>query len=64
MDKDQKSIGYIVGGGLKENLRVRLTIPSQAVQEGAFVVIESGNWQFYGSGDRPAAWLHRPTLCG
>ena len=37
-----------MGGGLKENLRVRLTIPSQEVQEGAFVVIESGSWQFYG----------------
>ena len=43
-----QAIGYIVGGGLKENLRVRLTIPSQEVQEGAFVVIESGDWQFYG----------------
>jgi len=43
-----KSIGYIVGGGLKESLRVRLTVPSQDVQEGAFVVIESGEWQFYG----------------
>lgn len=43
-----KSIGYIVGGGLKENLRVRLTIPSQEVQEGAFVVIESGERLFYG----------------
>ncbi len=41
-------IGYIVGGGLKENFRVRLIIPAQQVQEGAFVVIESGNWQFYG----------------
>jgi hypothetical protein len=41
-------IGYVVGGGLKENLRVRLTIPSEQVQEGAFVVIESGSWQFYG----------------
>jgi len=48
MEKNQKSIGYIVGGGLKENLRVRLTIPSQQVQEGAFVVVESGSWQFYG----------------
>jgi hypothetical protein len=48
MENKNKNIGYIVGGGLKENLRVRLTIPSQAVQEGAFVVIESGNWQFYG----------------
>ena len=49
MDENQKKvIGYVVGGGLKENLRVRLTIPSQEVQEGAFVVIESGNWQFYG----------------
>jgi hypothetical protein len=27
---------------------VRLTIPSQEVQEGAFVVIESGEWLFYG----------------
>ena len=43
-----ESIGYLVGGGLKENLRVRLTVPSQKVQEGAFVVIESGNWHFYG----------------
>lgn len=49
MDDNQKMvIGYVVGGGLKENLRVRLTIPSQDVQEGAFVVIESGSWQFYG----------------
>lgn len=42
------AIGYIVGGGLKENLRVRLTVPPQFVQEGAFVVIESGSWSFYG----------------
>jgi len=41
-------IGYLVGGGLKENLRVRLTVPAQQVQEGAFVVIESGGWLFYG----------------
>ncbi|MBK5108938.1 MAG: hypothetical protein JJE12_12445, partial [Anaerolineales bacterium] len=41
-------IGYIVGGGLKENLSVRLTVPSNRVQEGAFAVIESGEWQFYG----------------
>ena len=55
-DKDLKSkipnhkssIGYLVGGGLKENLRVRLTVPPQEVQEGAFVVIESGDWLFYG----------------
>ncbi|MEN8171538.1 MAG: ATP-binding protein [Chloroflexota bacterium] len=42
------SIGYIVGGGLKENLRVRLITPPHEVQEGAFVVIESGDWHFYG----------------
>ena len=41
-------IGYVVGGGLKENLHIRLTIPAQEVQEGGFVVIESGSWQFYG----------------
>ncbi len=41
-------IGYVVGGGLKENLSVRLTVPSKEVQEGAFAVIESGEWLFYG----------------
>jgi uncharacterized protein len=45
---EDKSIGYIVGGGLKESFRARLTVPSQDVQEGAFVVIASGDWQFYG----------------
>jgi hypothetical protein len=43
-----KHIGYIVGGGLKESFRARLTVPSQEVQEGAFVVVPSGEWQFYG----------------
>ncbi len=47
-NSNPKIIGYIVGGGLKENLRVRLNISPQNVQEGAFVVIESGNWHFYG----------------
>lgn len=47
-DLQTTPIGYIVGGGLKESFRVRLTVPSQEVQEGAFVVIPSGNWQFYG----------------
>jgi hypothetical protein len=42
------TVGYIVGGGLKENLKVRLTVPAQAVQEGGFVVVESGDWQYYG----------------
>ncbi len=42
------AIGYIVGGGLKESLRVRLTVPAHQVQEGGFVVIESGDWLFYG----------------
>lgn len=41
-------IGYVVGGGLKSNLSVRLTVPAEQVQEGGFVVLESGNWQFYG----------------
>jgi hypothetical protein len=48
MSNPKDQIGYVVGGGLKENLRVRLTVPSQDVQEGAFVIIESGDWQFYG----------------
>lgn len=42
------SFGYVVGGGLKENLRVRLTVPAQEVQEGSFVIIDSADWRFYG----------------
>jgi DNA helicase HerA-like ATPase len=45
---DQTSIGYIVGGSLKESLYVRLTVPAQQVQEGSFVVVESGDWLFHG----------------
>jgi hypothetical protein len=45
---ENKSIGYLVGGGLKESFNVRLTVPSQEVQEGAFTVIRSGDWQYYG----------------
>jgi DNA helicase HerA-like ATPase len=41
-------IGYVVGGGLKNNLNVRLTVPANEVQEGSFVVIEAGNDNFYG----------------
>ena len=48
MPERSETIGYIVGGGLKENLHVRLLIPAQDVQEGGFVVIESGDWLFYG----------------
>ncbi len=48
MTEDMKTIGYIVGGGLRENLRVRLTLPAHEVQEGAFVVIESDEWLFHG----------------
>jgi len=44
-----KEIGYVVGGSLKENLSIRLTISTQQVQEGSFVVIRSGDWQFYGT---------------
>ena len=44
----QSAIGYVVGGGLKASLQVRLIIPAQQVQEGSFVIIQSGNWQFYG----------------
>lgn len=46
--EDNKYIGKIVGGGLKESLQVRLEIPANEVQEGAFVVVESGNWLFHG----------------
>ena len=42
------TIGYIVGGGLKANLQARLTVQAQHIHEGAFVVVESGEWLFYG----------------
>jgi DNA helicase HerA-like ATPase len=41
-------IGYVVGGGLRENLHVRLTIPAHQVQEGGFVIIETEERLFYG----------------
>jgi len=43
-----KNIGYVVAGGLKNNLNIRLTVPPHEVQEGSFVVIEAGNINFYG----------------
>ena len=46
--QNENSIGYVVGGGLKENLRVRLTVSAQEVQEGSFVIVDSGDWRFYG----------------
>src|SRR5512141_2214342 len=42
------NIGYVVGGGLRDSFRVRLTVDPLTVQEGAFVVFESGSYQFYG----------------
>jgi hypothetical protein len=48
MNTQRTQIGYLVGGGLKENFRVRLTLSPQDVQEGAFVVIQSGEWNYYG----------------
>ncbi|MCA9952599.1 MAG: ATP-binding protein [Anaerolineales bacterium] len=44
----QESIGYIVGGGLKEGFRVRLTVPADQVQEGSFIVCEGGRLRYYG----------------
>ncbi|MCW5839336.1 MAG: ATP-binding protein [Anaerolineales bacterium] len=48
MTNHQTYVGYIVGGNLKDNLTVRLTVPSHQVQEGAFVVVENGDWLFHG----------------
>ncbi len=41
-------IGYITGGSLKEGFIARLTVPSDKVQEGSFVVVEDGPNVFYG----------------
>lgn len=48
MEIERTKIGYLVGGGLKENFRVRLIVSPQEIQEGAFVVIQSGDWNYYG----------------
>lgn len=48
MEAPRETIGYVVGGSLKSGLRVRLTVPPQAVQEGTFVVTASGPFLFYG----------------
>jgi hypothetical protein len=48
MEIQRTKIGYLVGGGLKESFRVRLTVSPQEIQEGAFVVIQSGDWNYYG----------------
>jgi DNA helicase HerA-like ATPase len=44
----QESIGYIVGGNLRDGLRVRLTVPASDLQEGSFVTCDSAHWRFYG----------------
>lgn len=41
-------IGYIVGGGLKDGLQVRLTVASEEVQEGSFVVGDSARHRYFG----------------
>jgi DNA helicase HerA-like ATPase len=48
MSETHEPLGYIVGGGLKEGLRVRLTTPADQVQEGSFVVCDSGRFRYYG----------------
>lgn len=45
---DDRQIGYIIGGGLKESFSARLTVNPLEVQEGGFVVIDSENYRFYG----------------
>lgn len=45
---ENEPIGYIVGGGLKEGFRIRLTVAAERVQEGSFVVCENGRHQFFG----------------
>jgi hypothetical protein len=41
-------IGYVIGGGLREGFHIRLTTKAEQVQEGSFVVCDSGRWRFFG----------------
>ncbi len=43
-----KEIGTVIGGSLAESLTARLHVSPQKIQEGSFVTIKSGDWQFYG----------------
>lgn len=43
-----KEIGTVIGGSLSESLTARLQVSPQEIQEGSFVTIKSGDWQFYG----------------
>ncbi len=45
---NNEKIGYVIGGGLKESFSARLTVDPLSVQEGGFVVIDSGDYRFYG----------------
>jgi hypothetical protein len=47
-NEENLPIGYIVGGGLKEGFQIRLTVAADTVQEGSFVVCESGRFRYYG----------------
>ena len=44
----QQVIGMVTGGGLKENLHIRLSVPPHLVQEGSFIVVECQDWLYYG----------------
>ncbi|NPA26088.1 MAG: ATP-binding protein, partial [Chloroflexi bacterium] len=50
----EQPIGYVVGGGLRGGLHLRLTVPPSRLQEGAFVVARvpatatEPAWTFYG----------------
>jgi DNA helicase HerA-like ATPase len=48
MSEQNEPIGYIVGGGLKEGFRIRLTVSADQVQEGSFVVCDNGRFRYYG----------------
>jgi len=46
--KAGRMIGTVIGGSLSESLTARLQVSPQEIQEGSFVTIKSGDWQFYG----------------
>jgi DNA helicase HerA-like ATPase len=48
MNETDRPIGYVIGGSLKEGFRIRLTVPADRIQEGSFVVCDSGRLRYYG----------------
>ncbi|MGH2537341.1 MAG: ATP-binding protein [Candidatus Promineifilaceae bacterium] len=47
-ETDPRQVAYMIGGGLREGFRARLNVAADQVQEGSFLVCDSGRYRYYG----------------